>query len=439
MRQTLLSRHSFNTGIFANIVSTGVLAICGLAINYLINKFYGTAGLGLFNLVMALFIVFSQFSTFGLHYSMIKYTAENHNKKNELKKILSSGLLLSLSISSLVIALCFIFSFFIDNIFKFQYLAEAWIITIPGIIFFSLNKSFFAFMNGKNYMLAFSGVTSLRYVSSLSVLLILIYNNSHLYKLGYIITISEMIVFVTCLWIFWGKITWSLSLSSWYKKHFIFGAKSFLAGASIELNSRVDVLILSYFTNELCVGIYSFAFFVVEGLLQLIVVVRNSLNPLITRYFYSQEYDILENKIREVCFLFFITMFFLLLISTFFYYAYLCFVLQNNFSESMYVFLILITGLLFSTYYLPLQFFPNHVGKPSHQSYVNFIILSINILLNTFFSYKYGLYGAAIATALSFSLTAFITRQYIIMFLKNARLTLCTDQPTESNLAVPHW
>jgi len=418
MIQNLSINHRLSSGIFANVLSIGILALCGLMINIILGKCYGAEGLGLFNLVMALFIVFSQFSTFGLHHSILRYTSEHHNNKEEIKKILSSGLLLCFLLSITIAIGAFFSCLFIEKIFKFQHVSEAWLLTIPGVIFFSLNKSFFAFLNGQNRMVTFAGLTSLRYLGLLTFLILLIYKSCPLYAVGAAITLSELIVCASCFWIVGDKIVWSLNATKWYKKHWNFGCKSFLGGVSVELNSCVDVLILSYFTNEVIVGIYSVALFVITGLLQFVVVVRNSLNPLITQYFYAKEYEQLEKKISEICSFFLIGMFCLSLISIVLYYFYINFFFIDNIWSSMYVFLILLVGIAFSAYYLPLQFFANQIGNPLHQSYINLAIFLGNILLNIYLTYEFGLYGAAIATSLSFILSAYIIRQYIKTSLK---------------------
>ena len=80
--------------LFLNFASIIILGLVGLFLNLLIPIFYGPEGLGHFNFIMALFIFASQFSTFGLHYSTLKYTSEYSYNENYKKKILSSSFIL---------------------------------------------------------------------------------------------------------------------------------------------------------------------------------------------------------------------------------------------------------------------------------------------------------------------------------------------------------
>ena len=59
-----------------------------------------------------------------------------------------------------------------------------------------------------------------------------------------------------------------------------------------ELNTRVDVLMIGAFLGDVKAGIYSIAILLAEGLWQFSVVVRNNINPLLTRH--------LENKLSEL-------------------------------------------------------------------------------------------------------------------------------------------
>ena len=65
--------------------------------------------------------------------------------------------------------------------------------------------------------------------------------------------------------------------------HLVYGTKSAVSGMLLELNSRVDVLMIGYFLDDARVGIYSFASTLAEGVFQLLVVLQNNYNPLIAR------------------------------------------------------------------------------------------------------------------------------------------------------------
>ena len=59
-----------------NYLSFFILAISGLIINFIIALSFSSEGLGIFNQTYAFFVIFSQFSVFGIHYSVLKLSAE---------------------------------------------------------------------------------------------------------------------------------------------------------------------------------------------------------------------------------------------------------------------------------------------------------------------------------------------------------------------------
>ena len=62
--------------------------------------------------------------------------------------------------------------------------------------------------------------------------------------------------------------------------HLRYGRSVVISGLSLELNARVDVLVLGGFLSSSYVGLYSFVAMLIEGFYQLIIVVKNFLNPL---------------------------------------------------------------------------------------------------------------------------------------------------------------
>lgn len=390
------------------------MAVTGLLLNFLIMIIYGPEGLGLFNFIFALFIIFSQFSTFGLHYSTLKFSSQHIKKETVLKEILTNSILLSFLFCVPVLLISFVLPNTIFHLFQISGAKDSWYFAIPGLLFFSFNKIILSFINGQRKMHLYAFLTSLRYVGMLMCLGGLIWVGASASKLSLILTVPELLLFIVSLFFIHHYIDFSKIIKNWIKSHFIFSYKSFLAGASIEFSSRVDVLILACFVNERMVGIYSFALFFVEGFLQIIVMFRNLINPLITQCLEENKAEILRIEIKKVGTKAVFLMAVSFLMSLFCYYAYMVFFeITLDISESFYVFTILMLGVILSSYYLPLQFFPAQTGNPSQQTFLNLFFVVANISLNTIFSYGYGLYGAAIATSLNFIITGYVIKKYV--------------------------
>ena len=69
----------------------------------------------------------------------------------------------------------------------------------------------------------------------------------------------------------------------WVKEHFRYGFKIMPGNLVLELNARMDVMILGWFLSDAVVGVYYFALRFAEGFYQLLVVVRRNINPVIAR------------------------------------------------------------------------------------------------------------------------------------------------------------
>ena len=103
-------------------------------------------------------------------------------------------------------------------------------------------------------------------------IVVAVWANVQDYQLCAILSVSEALLLIALIVCFIGPFVSRYELKVdrvWLKRHIQFGARSVLGGVAVELNTRVDVLVLGLFTSEAQVGIYSFAAFFVEGFLQL--------------------------------------------------------------------------------------------------------------------------------------------------------------------------
>ena len=62
-----------------------------------------------------------------------------------------------------------------------------------------------------------------------------------------------------------------------------FGYKSFIGSILVEVNSRVDILMLRIIVLDKNVGIYSFSALFAEGFYQILTILQNSYNPILSK------------------------------------------------------------------------------------------------------------------------------------------------------------
>jgi O-antigen/teichoic acid export membrane protein len=369
---------------------------------------------------MAIYIVCSQLSTFGFHLSVLKWSAKYQNNRAVLNNILLSGLIMTMASCLFTVLIVMLASNLAEQIFKIPQFAYSLLLLIPGIVFFSFNKVLLGFINGLSRMIDFAILTSIRYICMVSVLIVLIVYGIDSKNISLVFVISELVVFILCICLLYPeiKIVSFKKLKKWLLIHLDFGMKAFLGGASLELNSRVDVLILALFVSETEVGLYSFALFFAEGLLQFITIVRNSINPIITTLYYEKQTSLLKERLDGICrkLIFFMLAIGILVIIFFYLYTNM-FIANPSYYKSNIILAILTVGIISASYYLPLQFFLAQINQPLIQSKLNFYMLISNVILNIIMILAFGIYGAAIATGLSFIVNALLIKQKLSAYL----------------------
>jgi len=156
----------------------------------------------------------------------------------------------------------------------------------PGLFFFAVNKVLLAVTNGVSRMRAFAVFNALRYVLILAGLLVAMALELDSDALAFVFTFSEGLLFLGL------AVEVALQLGRgaaagwvrWSFEHLRYGLKSAASGMLLELNSRVDVLMVGYFLDDARVGIYSYAAILAEGVIHPLVVLQNNYNPLLAQH-----------------------------------------------------------------------------------------------------------------------------------------------------------
>jgi len=150
-------------------------------------------------------------------------------------------------------------------------------------------------------MKAYAVFQALRYIFLIIGLVALIIYSVDGNRLPIILTFSEFLLFVVLFpySLRHVKIPFSRKVVRWAKEHVGFGGKAAVGNILIDVNTRVDVLLLGFFTSDRIVGIYSFAAMLADGFSQLPVVLRTNVNPIITRYRFGKSKEDLEVAVRK--------------------------------------------------------------------------------------------------------------------------------------------
>ena len=399
--------NKLTSDILWNFVSFSVIAVCGIALNILIVSIYGSSALGLFNQIYAIFIILSQLAVNGIHFSVLRSTSLCVDQR-ELSKIFTSALALVIFVSIVLVGLAFPLINQASAIFKSDYLTSGVKLVLPGLVFFSLNKVILAFLNGQRRMKTFAIFQGMRSIFLLTFLLLhawLIHDSN---SISIIFTLSEGLLLLCLFPLVYQNVTihFNKSFIRSVVTHFRFGLKATGGNILMELNTKIDILLLGLFVSDSEVGIYSFAALFIEGFLQLPTIIRNNINPILASKYNNNKQGEFVTFLKSVIrnsYMIFVPLGVL---------GILAFPLTGliksdlNIQITWLYFVIMIAGVILASGFLPLLMTFNQAGKPGLQSLVllsTTIVMVISILI---FTRLFGTLGTAIGVGLTYIIQA---------------------------------
>jgi O-antigen/teichoic acid export membrane protein len=387
-----------------NFGSIGVLALAGYVLNLKIGRDWGSAPLGVFNQVMAAYIFLSQAAVGGVDRSVLRAVAAARGDRDLVRAILAGALPPTLALAAL-----FGFAFWasrglVAELLGTPGIADGIEVAAPGLFFFALNKVGMAAVNAAQRMRAFAVYTALRYALMVAGLYCAGGLGLDSNRLAFLFTFAEALLFVplaieVALQLRGGR---AARAWTWSGKHLRYGVKSAGSGMLLELNSRVDVLMLGYFLAEDSpVGVYSFAAFVAEGVFQLIVVLQNNYNPLLAQKLAGGEIAELERVVargRRATYAF-MTAVCAAAVAGFPIFLWL--LEKPEFAAGWLPFGCLMLGMALSSGYQPFGQILLMANHPAWHTLFIASVVACNVAFNALLIPRFGLVGAAVATAIA--------------------------------------
>tara|TARA_B100001027_G_scaffold214566_1_gene186989 strand:+ start:227 stop:1534 length:1308 start_codon:yes stop_codon:yes gene_type:complete len=411
-----LFKNKFQSELIFNYISLGFLGISGLGLNIIIGLNYEPSVLGVFNQVLTLYVIFSMIGSAGISFSVLRSIPSNVKNQDVLQSIVGSGIAI-VSISSLLTTMIFWLSIKpISNFLDSQLILEAMYCISPGLFLFSINKVLLnGVINGLNKMKEYAFFQSLRYICLFLSIIYAYFISLKGSYLTIIFSFTEFILFFILIFFISARIEWWLGkdIYFWIKKHFKFGYKSFIGSILIEFNSKVDILMLGIFLNDKSVGIYSFSAFFAEGFYQILTILQNSYNPILSKQISLGKKIFIRNflvlNIRK-CYVILVP----LGISIILFYPLIINLITNNdiYQKSINPFMILISGIIIASGYLPFYNLFSMSNLPWLQSIFMLSIVFTNILANLILIPLFGINGAAIGTTISFVTSIFLFKVF---------------------------
>ncbi|MCH8331419.1 MAG: oligosaccharide flippase family protein, partial [Bacteroidetes bacterium] len=274
----------FSKDIGWNVASFGVVGVSGILINIFILWTFNSAALGVFNQLYAIYILTSQLAAGGFHQSVQSFIPRVKKQLPEPNALLSTGLILGGLQSLLIIGIAFLLKDLPAMIFDSPEVGKGYLYILPGLFFFTLNKIFLAYHNGFRRMKTFAFFQGLRGLLVLLIIIVYIFIDLESALMASVLSVAEIILFVPLTIYtlrYWNPFDLK-GLREWFGKHFNFGIRALIGNVLLDLNLKVDVIMLGIFLSDTFVGIYSFSATIAEGIRQLTVILRNNINPIIS-------------------------------------------------------------------------------------------------------------------------------------------------------------
>ena len=411
-------KNKFVVDLIWNISSFGLVTLSVTLINIFVGNHYGAGGLGVFNYAFAVYTVLSALTIFGLKSSIIKHLAEYRDRKEESRTLVFSALVLVLTTSMILTTLfLFLTSRFINspniNVVSLYYV----IIALPV---FSINEVLMGLLNGQRKMKEYAILRASRWILIFCFVLYVIFQRKNVELTLFAFLFTESLLLITLLLLNKGQI-WIKKLNyAWLKKHGWFGFKASLIQSINALDSRASVLLVGYLLASVSTGIYTFAFTVTSGIIMIPSIIALNFNPVISNLWSKDKKALLRHfkTLRKGAYL--ITALSALGAGLIYPFFVKFFMKGDVYDESIPVFYALLVGVIFTSSVIWKGGFLPMIGKPGKQAGIRLFSLVTNVLLNLLFIPRFGLLGAALATALSniiFSiiLNTAIKREFLII------------------------
>lgn len=395
-----------------NVVALAVAGCLGILFNYLVGVVYGTAALGVFNQVFAVYLLFSQLAALGVHYSVLTHVAAATDAA-ERQAITTSALLVTLVIGGFFAGLMWLLAGPVGRGLDSAEVGLGIAYAAPGVLFFALSKVTLACLNALQRMRWYAILFGGRFVLMVAGFAVCVLLDVDRTQLPIILTAAEAATFLLSLVPVAHQLrrVRRVELERWGREHIRFGSRGFLSGMLGELNTRVDILILGVFVSDPVVGAYSFAAILAEGLYQLLVVLRTNYAPIVVKLWAERRTEELAALIRRARDRTWLASLAAGAAAAAGYALLVPLVTTDpELAGSWPIFAVLIAGMVASAGYAPFQPLLLYAGLPGWHTVMMLAIVAINAAGNLVLIGPLGAIGSALGTAIAFAAGVILLR-----------------------------
>lgn len=392
-------------GLLGNAIAMIIAGGSGLVLLVAIAVLHGAATLGRFNLLFTVYLAASQMATLGLHVAAVRFTAPVASDPIRRASAVQGSLLSVLIAGGVTTLGLFVAGDLLATLLGRPDLGPSLRLLAPGVLVFAVNKVLLAVLTAVGRMRAHAGLVGLRGVGMLVLLGLFQIADLPADDLFLILPMTEVALLVPLLFILraeLGPSRWTTGGIRDVAEFLRFGVLG--AGSSLltEINIRIDVLVLALFVNDGLIGVYTLAAVLAEAVLQFPIVHRTVMAPTVARLVVARRVEELHRLVvhtrgrvaARTALVAAASMLALPLASAALGFA-------GDFEEAGALLLILSIGVVVASAYVPFNLVLAHAGRPLAQSGFVLAVAALNLTGNLLLVPRFGLSGAAGATALA--------------------------------------
>ena len=397
-------RARLRSGVVWNLVPVILLGVVGTGLNFAIGRWWDTSALGVFHQVSTAYFVLAAVASGGINYSVLRAVAEQPDDRSRVAAITIGALVPTIVAATLATAVFVLGRHAVASLLDSASIAEGMLWAAPGLFCFTLNKVLLGVVNGRGRMRAFAVFTSLRYALIAVGLVIAIAIEARSEQLPGLWALTEGVVLVVLL----GELVITVPLHhgagwrAWVFKHIRFGTRGVGATLLYELQTRLDVWLLGAVMSDARVGIYSMAASMADGACQLAVVVQANANPRIAAALAAGRPAEIELFVRRSRRWFVPGIVAACALGAVAFPIVIPWITgKPEFSDGAVPFAVLMGGLALASPWLPFNQLLLMGGRPGWHTIYVAVAVAGNVALNLALIPRYGLLGAALATAIA--------------------------------------
>lgn len=397
----LVFAHKISADLAWTFGSFAILAVSGILINIIIAWTRDASALGVFNIAYAVYLIGSQIASLGIHYSVLRHAAYHQEQPEENGPMLLTAIVLSTLLGVVVSITLYLLAPYSIYLFDSANVADALGYAAFGLSLFPLNKTLISYANSLRHMKAFSVLQSIRYLTVLGIVTVVCLSVENFNTATLAFFAAELLTTICCfLYLTKAGLMRHLRFSThWMKKHLAFGTKGVMAGIFLDLNTRLDVLLLGAMLSEAHVGIYSFAAMLVDGVQHILAIIRVNFNPILVKALRDRDHSLAMRMLTlSKRYVMAGTALLSAVLIVGFLFAVHYVITGKELEQGLASLLILLGGFTLLSAFAPFDGLLMISGHPGYQTAQSATVTVLNVVMCLFLVPMIGIEGAAIAT-----------------------------------------